>query len=71
MTALSAYLPLLKIGKPKSGETIFVSGAAGAVGLVAGQVGKLLGLRVLGSAGTDEKVEFLKGLGFDAVYNYK
>eukprot|EP00002_Diphylleia_rotans_P005439 TRINITY_DN1457_c0_g1_i1.p1 TRINITY_DN1457_c0_g1~~TRINITY_DN1457_c0_g1_i1.p1 ORF type:complete len:347 (-),score=66.74 TRINITY_DN1457_c0_g1_i1:505-1545(-) len=72
LTGLSAYLPLLEIGKPKAGETLFVSGAAGAVGSVVGQIAKILGLRVLGSAGSDEKVRFLREeLGFDAAYNYK
>jgi NADPH-dependent curcumin reductase CurA len=44
LTGLSAFIPLMKIGKPKEGETLFVSGAAGAVGLVVGQIGKILGL---------------------------
>lgn len=71
MTGLTAYLGLTQIGKPKSGETLMVSGAAGAVGSVVGQIGKILGLRVIGSAGTDEKVELLKSkFGFDAGINY-
>jgi len=68
---LSAYFPLKEIGKPMPGETVFVSGAAGAVGMVVGQICKIKGARVVGSAGTDEKVAFLKTIGFDEVFNYK
>ena len=50
---------------------VFVSGAAGAVGSVAGQVFKLMGCRVIGSAGSDEKVAHVKSLGFDDAFNYK
>lgn len=71
MTGLTAYLGLTQIGKPKEGETLVVSGAAGAVGSVVGQIGKIMGLRVIGIAGTDEKVEMLKSeFGFDAGINY-
>lgn len=71
MTGLTAYLGLTQIGQPKAGETLVVSGAAGAVGSVVGQIGKLLGLRVVGIAGTDEKIEMLKSkFGFDAGINY-
>lgn len=71
MTGLTAYSGLTQIGKPKAGETLVVSGAAGAVGSVVGQIGKILGLRVIGIAGTDEKVEMLKTeYGFDAGINY-
>lgn len=71
MTGLTAYCGLTQIGKPKAGETLVVSGAAGAVGSVVGQIGKILGLRVIGVAGTDEKVEQLKTkFGFDAGINY-
>ncbi|TYB76700.1 NADP-dependent oxidoreductase [Bizionia saleffrena] len=71
MTGLTAYLGLTQIGKPKAGETLVVSGAAGAVGSVVGQIGKLLGLTVIGIAGTDEKIEMLKTkFGFDAGINY-
>ena len=52
-------------------HTVFVSGAAGAVGSVAGQIFKLMGCRVIGSAGTDEKVAHVKSLGFDDAFNYK
>lgn len=72
MTGLTAYLGLTEIGKPKKGETLVVSGAAGAVGSVVGQIGKILGMRVVGVAGTDEKVTHLKnGFGFDEALNYK
>lgn len=71
MTGLTAYVGLTQIGKPKSGETLVVSGAAGAVGSVVGQIGKILGLTVIGIAGSDEKVELLKSkFGFDAGINY-
>lgn len=71
MTGLTAYLGLTEIGKPKKGETIVVSGAAGAVGSVVGQIAKTLGLRVIGIAGTDEKIEMLKSkFGFDEGINY-
>ena len=71
MTGLTAYLGLTQIGKPVAGETIVVSGAAGAVGSVVGQIAKILGLNVIGIAGTDEKIEMLKSkFGFDAGINY-
>ncbi|KAB1071372.1 NADP-dependent oxidoreductase [Tamlana haliotis] len=72
MTGLTAYCGLTEIGKPVAGETLVVSGAAGAVGSVVGQIGKILGLHVIGIAGTDEKVDMLKSkFGFDAGINYK
>ncbi|WP_166384996.1 NADP-dependent oxidoreductase [Polaribacter sp. 11A2H] len=71
MTGLTAYLGLNEIGKPKAGETIVVSGAAGAVGSVVGQIAKILGLNVIGIAGTDDKIAMLKTkFGFDAGINY-
>nr|WP_034256075.1 NADP-dependent oxidoreductase [Arenibacter latericius] len=71
MTGLTAYLGLTEIGKPKTGETLVVSGAAGAVGSVVGQIGKILGLNVVGIAGSDEKVEMLKSdFNFDHAINY-
>ena len=71
MTGLTAYLGLNEIGKPVIGETLVVSGAAGAVGSVVGQIGKILGLTVIGIAGTDEKIDMLKTkFGFDAGINY-
>lgn len=72
MTGLTAYFGLLNIGKPKPGETVVVSGAAGAVGLVVGQIAKIHGCRVVGIAGSEEKVKLLKGkYGFDGAINYK
>ena len=71
MTGMTACLGLTEIGKPVKGETLVVSGAAGAVGSVAGQIGKILGCHVVGIAGTDEKVEMLTSdFGFDAGINY-
>ncbi len=71
MTGVTAYCGLTQIGKPVTGETLIVSGAAGAVGSVVGQIGKILGLTVIGIAGTDEKVKMLKSkFGFDAGINY-
>lgn len=72
MPGLTAYSALHAIGKPQKGETIFISSAAGAVGQVAGQVAKREGLKVIGSVGSDEKLDFvLKELGFDGGFNYK
>lgn len=72
LTGITAYLGLKKIGKPEKGETLLVSGAAGAVGSVAGQIGKIKGCRVVGIAGSDEKVERIQEkFGFDAGINYK
>ncbi|MFC7528218.1 NADP-dependent oxidoreductase [Actinoplanes sp. GCM10030250] len=73
MTGLTAYVGLLDIAQFKEGDTVFVSGAAGAVGSVAGQIAKLRGAkRVIGSAGSAEKARHLvDDLGFDAAFNYK
>ena len=72
MTGMTAYLGLTEIGSPKEGETLVVSGAAGAVGSIVGQIGKIMGCRVIGLAGTDEKVNLLKDkFGFDEAINYK
>jgi len=72
MPGLTAYFGLLEIGRPRPGETVLVSGAAGAVGSVAGQIAKIRGCRVVGIAGSDEKVGYLtEELGFDAAFNYK
>jgi NADPH-dependent curcumin reductase CurA len=66
-TGMTAYFGLLDIGKPKRGETVFVSAAAGAVGSIVGQIAKIHGCRVVGIAGTHEKCDWLKReLGFDA-----
>ncbi len=72
MPGLTAYLGLMEIGQPKEGETLVVSGAAGAVGSVVGQIGKIKGCRVVGIAGSDEKNNWLKSeLNFDEAINYK
>lgn len=72
MTGLTAYFGLIDIGKPKTGETVVVSGAAGAVGSIVGQIAKLKGCRVVGIAGSTDKVKYLvEELGFDAAINYK
>jgi len=71
MTGLTAYFGLMDIGKPKANETVVVSGAAGAVGIVVGQIAKLQGCHVVGIAGSDEKIKLLKDVGFDDVINYK
>jgi NADPH-dependent curcumin reductase CurA len=69
---LTAYVGMVDIAKPKAGETMVVSGAAGAVGSLAGQIGKIKGCRVVGIAGGEEKCRWLtETLGFDAAINYK
>ncbi len=69
---LTAYVGLLDIGKPKEGETVVVSAAAGAVGSIAGQIAKIKGCRAVGTAGSDEKCAYVVDeLGFDACINYK
>ena len=72
LPGLTAYQGLMEIGKPKQGETLVVSGAAGSVGSMVGQIAKAEGLRVVGTAGTDEKCRWLEDeLGFDKAINYK
>jgi len=71
MPGLTAYYGLFELGEPKEGETVFVSGAAGAVGSTAGQMAKIAGCRVIGSAGSEEKLAWLRELGFDGVFNYR
>ncbi len=72
MTGMTAYFGLLDIGKPVAGETVVVSGAAGAVGMVVGQIAKIKGCRVVGIAGGAEKCRFIvEELGFDAAIDYK
>ncbi|WP_210367896.1 NADP-dependent oxidoreductase [Bacillus sp. REN3] len=72
MTGLTAYFGLMDIGKPKEGETVVISGAAGAVGSVVGQIAKIKGARVVGIAGSEDKISFLKDqLQFDEAVNYK
>ncbi|WP_347348800.1 NADP-dependent oxidoreductase [Nigerium sp.] len=72
MTGLTAYVGLTRIAQLKEGDTVFISGAAGAVGTAAGQIARLLGAqRVIGSAGSDAKVALLTGkYGYDAAFNY-
>lgn len=72
MPGLTAYSSFYEIGKPKKGETIVVTSAAGAVGQLVGQLAKHEGLRVIGSVGSDDKLDFIiNELGFDAGWNYK
>ncbi|MCU1404439.1 MAG: NADP-dependent oxidoreductase [Glaciihabitans sp.] len=73
MTGLTAYVGLTAVAGMKEGDTVFISGAAGAVGTAAGQIARLLGAgRVIGSAGTDAKVALLtEKYGYDAAFNYK
>jgi len=72
MPGMTAYFGLLDVGQPKSGETVVVSGAAGAVGTVVGQIAKIKGCRVVGIAGGQAKCEYLVNeLGFDAAIDYK
>ncbi len=72
MTGMTAYFALLDVGQPKNGETVVISGAAGAVGSVAGQIARLKGCRVVGIAGGAEKCRFLvEELGFDGAIDYK
>ncbi len=71
-TGLTGYFGMMEVGKPKPGDTVVVSGAAGAVGSVAGQAARLAGARVVGIAGTDEKCALLTSrMGFAAAVNYK
>ena len=72
MTGLTAYFGLLDIGQPKEGETVVVSGAAGAVGITVCQLAKIKGCRVVGIAGSEDKNKYLRDeLGVDEVINYK
>jgi NADPH-dependent curcumin reductase CurA len=71
MPGLTAYAGLLTIGEPKPGETVFVSGAAGAVGSLVCQIAKIKGCTVVASAGSEGKVAWLKASGIDHAINYK
>jgi NADPH-dependent curcumin reductase len=71
MPGMTAYFGLLERGKPKAGETVFVSGAAGVVGSTVGQIAKIKGCKVIGSAGGKEKCDYLLANGFDVVIDYK
>ena len=71
MPGMTAYFGLLERGQPKAGETVFVSGAAGVVGSAVGQIAKIKGCKVVGSAGGKEKCDYLLANGFDVVIDYK
>jgi hypothetical protein len=71
MPGFTAWYGLHELGTPTEGETVFVSGAAGAVGSAAGQMARIAGCRVIGSAGSPEKLEWLRELGFDDVFDYR
>lgn len=71
MPGITAYFGTLDVGDVSAGDTVVVSGAAGAVGSVVGQIAALSGCRVVGVAGSDEKVGWLEAIGFDAGINYK
>jgi NADPH-dependent curcumin reductase CurA len=72
VTGLTAYFGLLEVGQPKAGDTVVVSGAAGATGMVAGQIAKIKGCHVIGIAGGQEKCSYVvKELGFDTCIDYK
>ncbi len=72
LTGLTAYIGLTKFGRPQAGEQLVVSAAAGAVGSLVGQIGRLMGLKVAGIAGSDEKCRWLQeNLQFDTAFNYR
>jgi NADPH-dependent curcumin reductase CurA len=71
LTGMTAYVGLLDLGQPKEGDTVFVSAASGAVGSIVGQIAKLKRCRVVGSAGTAEKVAHAREVGFDGAFNYR
>jgi NADPH-dependent curcumin reductase CurA len=71
MPGFTAWYGLFVLGRPQEGETVLVSGAAGAVGSAAGQMAAIAGCRVVGSAGSAEKLAWLRELGFDGVFNYR
>ena len=71
-TGVAAYAGMIDVGRPKEGETVLVSAAAGATGSLVGQIAKIKGCRVVGIAGSDEKCQHVvENLGFDACINYK
>ena len=72
MPGMTAYFGFLEVGQPEVGDTVVVSAASGAVGQVVGQIARIMGCRVVGTAGSDAKVDFIVNeLGFDAGINYK
>ncbi len=71
MPGLTAFAGLVDIARPRPGETLYVSSAAGALGQIVGQIAKIAGCRAVGSAGGPEKVAFVESLGFDAAFDYR
>ncbi|XP_068090449.1 prostaglandin reductase 1-like [Hyperolius riggenbachi] len=71
MPGLTAYFGFLEICRPKEGDVVLVNSAAGAVGTIVGQIAKIKGCKVVGSAGSDDKIAYLKEIGFDEAFNYK
>ena len=71
MPGVTAYFGLLDVGRPRPGETVVVSAASGAVGQLVGQIAKLAGCRAVAIAGTDDKLQWCREIGFDAAINYK
>lgn len=71
MPGLSAYFALLRVGRPKTGETVLISAASGAVGQVAGQIARIKGLDAVAVAGTNEKVEWCKSIGYRTGINHR
>lgn len=71
IVGLTAWISMTLFGDPQPGDTVVVSAAAGAVGSIAGQIAKMRGAKVIGTAGSDEKCKWLRELGFDEALNYK
>lgn len=71
MPGLTAYFALLNVAKPLPGDVVLISAAAGAVGQVAGQIAKLMGCRVIGVVGSQDKIDWCRHLGYDDVINYR
>ncbi|ELT96229.1 hypothetical protein CAPTEDRAFT_19977 [Capitella teleta] len=71
MPGATAYFGLLKVCDPKPGDTVLVNAAAGAVGSMVGQIAKIKGCKTIGYAGTEQKVKWLKEIGYDFAFNYK
>ncbi len=71
MPGLTAYFAMTEVARPRPGDVVVVSAAAGAVGQIAGQIARIAGCRVVGIAGSDDKTEWCKSIGFDEVINYR
>ncbi|OTB00906.1 hypothetical protein M426DRAFT_323903 [Hypoxylon sp. CI-4A] len=72
VAGLGSYISFFEfIKEPRAGKTMWISAASGGVGQIVGQLGKMYGMKVIGSTGSDEKVDFVKELGFDGAWNYK